>query len=104
MNIILSNGTIKTIGRPPFELPTTILSKRRVSTITPVFFPQKHAFRFLRRVFGEDGMVAAWTRRWSGPWIVKILATGEWSVFFKRNDCIAWELEKLNGDLANWDL
>lgn len=102
MNIILSNGTIKTIGRPPFELPTTILSKRRVSTITPVFFPQKQAFRFLRWVFGEEGRVARFTRTWSGPWIVKILATGEWSVFFKRQAAIDWELEQLYGDIDKW--
>lgn len=104
MNILLSKGTITTLGKPPFDLPTVTLSKRRVSTITPMFAPKRQLFWLLRWLFGEEGRAAAWTRKWKGPWIVRILATKEWSVFFKRNDCIAWELEKLNGDLANWDL
>lgn len=103
MNIVLlPDGTIQTIGNPPFNLPTRTVSKRRVSTITPMFVPKKFFFQWLRKLFGEDRRVAEFTRRWSGPWIVRILATGEWSVFFKRADCVEWEMMKLNGDIDKW--
>lgn len=105
MNIILlHDGTIKTIGKPPFNLPVRTLSKRRVSTITPMWAPKKQAFWLLRKIFGDDGLVAAYTRTWNGPWLVRIIATGEWSVFNRREFAVDWEMEQLNGDAARWDL
>lgn len=103
--IITHNGEIKTVGKPPFNLPTKTLCKRRLSTITPVMALNPFtatAFKVLRKVFGDDGRVAAWTRTWRCYWKVTILSTGEWSIFRNREDCIAWELEKLNGDVDKW--
>lgn len=99
MNLKLKpDGTVESIGNPlglPFARGAR---KRRLSTITPWLAPIKGpAFRILRLVFGDDGRVAAWTRTWRGPWIVRILATGEWTVREKRADCIDWEIEQLSG-------
>lgn len=101
--IIDDLGFIRCISNsrvPLHELGT--VSKRRVSTITPMFAPKKQVFWLLRKIFGEQGRVAEFTRRWRGPWIVKIIATGEWSVFTRRESAIEWELMMLNGDVDKW--
>ncbi len=99
--ILKHNGEIKFVGSPPFDLPLKNIRKKRVSTITPMFTPKAQAFWLLRKIFGEDGRVAAWTRRWRGPWRVRILATGDWSVFDLRDDAVRWELEKLNEEAVD---
>ena len=53
------------------------------------------AFKFLRRIFGEAGRVADWTRTWAGPWRCVILATGQSAVFESREEAICWEIEVL---------
>lgn len=95
MNIILSNGTIKTIGKPPFDLPTVTLHKRRVSTITPMFAPKRQLFFLLRWLFGEEGRAAEFTRRWRGPWRVDVLACGARSVFMRRESAVQWEMSHM---------
>lgn len=103
---VLPNGDIKylyTAGVPLQELGTIKLT--RLSHITPVCAPIKGpAFRLLRWLFGDRGRIAAWTRTWKGPWLVEILATGEWSVFNKRSDAVAWEIERINLNHAKFDL
>lgn len=51
--------------------------KKRVSHIWPQNKFKRIFFRLLRFLFGEDSRIADWTRNWKGPWIVKIIATGE---------------------------
>lgn len=101
--LIDERGFIRCIHNPNVPLHELgTVTKRRVSTITPMFAPKKQAFWLLRKLFGEEGRVAAWTRTWRTTWLVRILKTGEWSVFTRREDCVAWELEKLNGDVDKW--
>jgi len=43
---------------------------RRASHVLPTTFWHRQWFRLLRRVFGEKGRVAAWTRTWRTLWFV----------------------------------
>ncbi len=100
MNITLEpDGRVSFIGDLPIELPLADTVRRRVSTIQPAHKRKRIAFLLLRTVFGEAGRVAAFTRTWSGPWRVTILATGETAVFLDRQAAVDWELEVLNPPL-----
>ncbi len=100
---LLPDGTLEFLGDTlPIDIPITVLKTRRVSHILPMNKPKRAAFRILRKVFGERGKVAAWTRTWSGPWQAIIIATGETYASDSRQNCIEWELETLNG--AKFDL
>lgn len=95
--ILKPNGEVEWIEGEPF-IPVINVKRRRLSHVTPAFAPIRlPLFKLLRRVFGDRGRVAAWTRTWRGPWKVKIVATGEWSLFEKRSDAIAWEMEQVQG-------
>jgi hypothetical protein len=94
---INTDGSIEFLGDTcPLDLPLANAVRRRVSVIEPTKFWKKKAFQILRRVAGETGAAAAFTRRWSGPWRVTILATGQTEVFQERSDAIAWEINLLN--------
>lgn len=43
---------------------------RRGGRVVPASFLKRALFCALRRLFGDGGRVAAWTRRWRGPWYV----------------------------------
>ncbi len=45
---------------------------RRASHIQPVCPPLRWLFRSLRRLAGDDGRLAAWTRRWPCRWRVDL--------------------------------
>ena len=49
---------------------------RRGGHVVPAGLLRRVAFRLLRRVFGNRGRAAAWTRTWSGPWLLKMLPAG----------------------------
>ena len=51
--------------------------ERRGGYVLPASPSKRAAFRLLRRVFGDRGRVAAWTRTWSGPWLVQMSPTGD---------------------------
>ena len=70
-------------------------TKRRVSRIEPLRPVRRAVFRALRRAFGDEGRVAAWTRTWRGPWKATILATGEQHVALTREACVEWERASL---------
>jgi hypothetical protein len=94
---ILPSGEIEFLGDIcPIDLPLGKTVRRRVSTIQPLCLWKRLAFLFLRRVCGEQGRVAAFTRKWSGPWTARILATGQTHTFNTRARAIAWEIEVLN--------
>ena len=72
-------------------------SIRRASHIEPVGRPERWAFHFLRKLFGETGRVAAWTRNWKCPWRVN-LAPSDGPVlgpFLSRPTAIDAEIEWL---------
>ncbi len=101
---VLPNGDVQFLGEDLFDLPLGKIRRRRLSTIRPTCVWKLIAFLYLRRVCGEQGRVAAFTRKWKGPWRATILATGEAAVFEKRSDAIGWEIETINGHLPNFDL
>lgn len=82
------------IGDMPIVLEGT-MQKQRASHILPVNGVKRAAFKVLRRVFGETGRVADWTRRWRGPWYAEIIATGETFTHWDRQKCVDWELKRL---------
>lgn len=49
---------------------------RRLSHIEPACWPLRMAFRLLRRLFGDRGRVADWTRRWPCRWRVDFSPIG----------------------------
>ena len=53
-----------------------VLTDERAGYVWPKHPVKRAAFRLLRRVFGDAGRVAAWTRRWRGPWVVVAAKTG----------------------------
>lgn len=89
-------GDITSVGDLPEELARLGEVKRdRASHILPFNQPQRSSFRLLRRIFGEYGRVAAWTRTWQGPWQAVIIATGETFEHNDRQKCLEWERQKL---------
>ncbi len=105
MITVLPDGQVQFLGDvPPVDLPLGKIRRRRVSTIRPTNVWKRIAFLFLRYVCSDSGRVAAFTRTWTGPWRVRILATGETAVFDKRSDAAGWEIETINGHLPNIDL
>lgn len=86
-------------GQSSLDLPVENGKRRRLSHIRPEKPWKKAAFILLRKVFGDTGNVAFWTRKWKGPWRATIISTGQTEVFQTRDEAIAWELEILNGAL-----
>lgn len=44
----------------------------RGAYVYPLSPLKRHAFKMLRHWFGGAGRVAAWTRKWPGPWVVQL--------------------------------
>lgn len=89
-------GDITSVGDLPEDLARLGEVKReRASHIIPFNQPQRCAFRLLRRLFGEDGRVAAWTRTWRCRWQAIIIANGETFEHCNRQKCLEWERQKL---------
>ena len=89
---ILPSGEVQFLGECPVDLPLMNAVRRRVSTICPVRVDKRLAFRALRTVFGDEGRVAAFTRKWKGTWRATILATGQTQTFNTRARAVAWEI------------
>lgn len=66
-------GTIAFLGAPPPRLELAAPVRRRFSEILPTWTPLRLAFRAMRARFGEEGRVAAFTRRWPCQWEAVIL-------------------------------
>lgn len=94
--IIISkkDGSLQWLGDPPFNLPVTEVTRRRYSEIVPLDPLLCLWFRILRRLFGEKGRVAAWTRRWLCVWRgVILLGPHKGSEFISpfRQAILDWE-------------
>jgi hypothetical protein len=74
----------------------------RGSYILPISRPKRWAFRLFRRLFGETGRVAAWTRSWRGPWRVDLGPSAGPVIqpFTNRQDAIDAEIVWLNQHLS----
>lgn len=91
---IADDGSITTLADPSKEgwlAEAGSLITRRYSVIVPEHRGKRIAFRILRRVFGDRGIVASFTRRWRGPWRCIIIDAGVWRVFNRRADALTWE-------------
>lgn len=90
-------GTIEFLTPPPAPLRIEQLHKERYSEIVPTNPVKRWVFRFLRWVFGEEGRVSEWTRRWRCLWTAEILIgehKGERFTHLMRAKCVEWEHNK----------
>lgn len=88
---------VEWLSPPPFPIKTDHQHKQRYSEILPVNPVKRGVFRFLRKMFGEDGRVADWTRRWLCVWRAEILIgvhKGETFTHALRACCVEWEHNK----------
>jgi hypothetical protein len=94
--IIRKDSTIEWLNPPPFPIPIERQKRQRFSEIIPLDPIKCIAFRILRKLFGEDGKVAAWTRGWRTIWIGRILIgcrRGEEFISPFRQAVLDWERE-----------
>lgn len=82
-------GCVETLGNP-LGLPG-VSSSTRYSEIVPINRVLRVAFRALRKMFGDHGIVAGFTRRWPCDWQATILSTGRTARSNCRETLIAWE-------------
>jgi hypothetical protein len=90
-------GMIEWLAPPPFKVPVKHQTKQRFSEIVPTDPIRCFAFRLLRFTFGEEGKVAAFTRRWLCIWTGRILIgphRGEEMTSPFRQAVLDWEKEK----------
>lgn len=90
--IIERTGQVRALGNPLNLAGPS--SAHRFSVILPVNPCKRAVFIALRRLFGDDGKVAAWTRTWRTTWEATILHTGEQARSNCRATLLAWEQEK----------
>ena len=70
---IKRDGTMEFLGNPPPSFPVHDAQRSRFSEIVPVRMNLRILFRILRFLFGEEGKVSNWTRRWPCLWLCTIL-------------------------------
>jgi hypothetical protein len=95
--ILTKTGRIQWLSPPPFPLKIEKRTRQRFSEIVPANQLKRVAFRLLRRVFGEEGRVADWTRSWLCRWHAEILIgkhKGETFEHGLRACCLEFEREK----------
>lgn len=73
-----ATGLPRVLARDEGLLTPTLgrAARRRVASVEPHRFWPRQAFLLLRLVFGEEGTVAAWTRRWPVLWRVNLRLSG----------------------------
>ena len=99
---ITEDGTVQTFDDVPFLSELGSGAPIRASHVLPASRGMRIAFLLLRRVVGERGSIAEWSRGWSGPWTVRWAATPD-KVEFEhpsRKVCIQWERMQLNNKLS----
>lgn len=100
------NGLVKHVSVDGFT--TDFLGTQtiiRASQVEPVHVGLRIVFHCIRRLFGERGRVAAWTRRWPCLWQANLYLSGGpvFGPFKYRQDAIAAEIYWLNQRYANND-
>lgn len=75
---------------PNYIDPDT-LDIRRVSRIVPDHWLKGPLFLLLRKIFGDEGKVAAWTRNWEGPHTCTLLDYGVTTTHESRAIALRWE-------------
>ena len=64
----------------------------RASVIEPAGVMRRVAFRVLRRLCGDGGRAAAWTRRWGGRWRARVIGGPELGKYDTRKQAIRAEM------------
>jgi len=75
------------------DLKVETIETKRVSHIYPKKFFQRIVFKVLRKIFGDNGKVAEWTRNWKCEWIVYIPSVGYFGPYKDRKKAIKVEKE-----------
>ncbi len=91
------------LDEPLLDLQAALGAGRtRASDVEPVNLGLRVAFRLLRRVCGDRGAVAAWTRRWPGRWIADMARSGGPCLgpFDSRADALAAERAWLRDNIG----
>jgi hypothetical protein len=80
VRIIINNGKIEIFEDEFKNSPlksifenSNIVERKRVSYIYPQNFILRAVFKALRKLFGDNGRIAEWTRNWKCRWQVEIL-------------------------------
>jgi hypothetical protein len=82
VKIIINNGKIEIFEdefknsplKSIFENSNiVVVERKRVSYIYPQNFILRAVFKALRKLLGDDGKIANWTRNWKCKWQVEIL-------------------------------
>jgi hypothetical protein len=80
VKIIINNGKIEIFEDEFKNSPlksifenSSVIERKRVSHIYPQNFILRTVFKTLRKLFGDSGEIADWTRNWKCKWQVEIL-------------------------------
>ncbi|MBN2003774.1 MAG: hypothetical protein JXA21_10490 [Anaerolineae bacterium] len=101
---IKTDGTLAVIAHAPEDVrtvPGDVVNLARGGHVWPKHGFKRLAFRLLRRLCGNRGRVAAWTRTWRGAWLVIRADNGQRlpGEFASHGDAVkaevAWLLEIL---------
>ena len=96
-------GTLVFLSSPEFQslMQKGQAEKTRASHVEPLGPVRRLAFRALRRIFGGEGRVAEWTRRWRCRWCVDLAPSGGpvLTPFDSRDAAIAAEIDWLDEHL-----
>lgn len=97
---ITEDGTVRFLVN---ELTAPLVAEgaviRRASHVEPDGYIARVVFHFLRRMFGEKGAVAEFTRHWPVEWRVNLAPIGGPILpgrYLNRSEAIAVEIEHLN--------
>lgn len=100
---IRRDGTIVSLSNLEVTLDGPVTTTR-ASHVEPFRLIPRLAFRLIRRVFGETGAAANWTREWNVLWRVRFPGSSGWAYGpASRSRCIAWEVETLSSRLLDGD-
>ncbi len=88
---IYQNGLIKTFKGDFPELKLYCKTEKRVSHILPENFILRLFFKILRKIFGDEGFIANWTRKWKCNWIIILNKQKIGGVFKDRKLAIEFE-------------
>ena len=93
IQIVISDQSIAYLEHDAREPLLVGGSTRRASWILPQSLVKRIVFCVIRRLAGDHGKLAEWTRAWRGPWVVDLRLSGGLvcSGFSSRESAIKYE-------------
>lgn len=104
MIVVVSDGSVSIIANHDTQASAvqslsaalgSVQRVRRGGHVVPADRIRRSVFRLLRRLLGSGGRVAAWTRTWPGPWLVKMASGDVLGPFADRDVAVEAEIEHL---------